>query len=87
MSSNTCTLVHVCSIKPRGSHAQAARGNVSIYLNLACGCIKSYESQLVGFVGGSTCIFFFTFLHKFDFSNKINANFDEAFLFLVSLVL
>ena len=30
---------------------------------------------------------FFTFLHKFDFSNKINANFDEAFLFLVSLVL
>ena len=29
---------------------------------------------------------FSTFLHKFDFSNKINANFDEAFLFLVSLV-
>ena len=29
---------------------------------------------------------FFTFLHKFDFSSKINANFDEAFLFLVSLL-
>ena len=29
-----------CSIKPHGSHAKAARGILSIYLNLACGCIN-----------------------------------------------